>query len=96
MKGMRICKTCGKEYPYCQSVNLSGNKFRWQDVGCSIECAEKYFKAVAEDRGEVFNGIGVDEPKEESPVVAEVTEKTEEVPTPSVKVATPKMRKIVR
>lgn len=58
-QGTRICKICGKEYPYCATItNVDGN--RWQDVGCCIEHATEYFKKVAIARGELVE----DEPKE--------------------------------
>ena len=51
-KNTRICKICGKEYPYCTTItNTVGN--RWQDVGCCIEHATEYFKKVAIARGEL-------------------------------------------
>ena len=56
-KATRICKVCGKEYGYCKTWN-SPDKFRWQDVACSRECGEQYFRQVLEARGEL--------PKEET------------------------------
>lgn len=47
--GKRICKVCGKEYDYCKTW-LSENKFRWQDVACSIECGAKYFAEIEASR----------------------------------------------
>lgn len=49
--GTRICKICGEEYEYCRTDRPTG-MFRWQDVGCCPEHAEKYFLAVLKDRGE--------------------------------------------
>lgn len=48
----RICKICGKEYPYCRT-EAAGSENRWQDVGCCIEHATQYFKEVAIARGEL-------------------------------------------
>ena len=51
-KRTRICKICGKEYPYCSTMTpLDGN--RWQDIACCIEHATQYFKEVAIARGEI-------------------------------------------
>lgn len=49
--GTRVCKICGAEYPYCHTDRPTG-MFRWQDVGCCPEHAEKYFIAVLKDRGQ--------------------------------------------
>ena len=44
-QGTRICKVCGKEYPYCKTLR-DGNIFRWQDVACSPEHGSEYFAQV--------------------------------------------------
>ena len=44
-KGTRICKICGKEYPYCKTLR-NGDIFRWQDVACSPEHGSEYFMQV--------------------------------------------------
>ena len=44
-KAIRVCKICGKEYPYCKTWR-SKDIFRWQDVACCPEHAAKYFAAV--------------------------------------------------
>lgn len=49
-KGTRICKVCGKEYPYCTTITK--NVFRWQDVACCQEHAMEYFKLVEDARNE--------------------------------------------
>lgn len=51
-EGTRICKICGKEYPYCFTMTANDGN-RWQDVGCCIEHATQYFKEVAIARGEL-------------------------------------------
>ena len=67
-KATRICKICGKEYPYCKTEAAIGEN-RWQDVGCCIEHAMQYFKEVAIARGEL---PAEEEKKEEKkPVKAE-------------------------
>ncbi|MBP5463310.1 MAG: hypothetical protein J6Y20_14485 [Lachnospiraceae bacterium] len=48
----RICKVCGKEYPYCKTELKDGNIFRWQDVACCQEHGAEYFALVAKARGE--------------------------------------------
>ena len=49
--GTRICKICGKEYPYCKTFNAT-NAYRWQDVACCPEHAAIYFTKIAESRNE--------------------------------------------
>ena len=67
-KGMKICKVCGKEYPYCKNWN-NNDIFRWQDVACCEEHGKEYFAAVLRARGEL-----VEEPEENAvdakPIVA--------------------------
>lgn len=60
--GKRICKVCGKEYDYCKTW-LVNNKFRWQDVACSVECGAKYFAAIEASRAKD------DEPAKVEPTV---------------------------
>ena len=43
-KATKICKVCGKEYPYCSSNKF--DMFRWQDVACCQEHGSEYFAAV--------------------------------------------------
>ncbi len=47
-KGIRVCKICGKEYEYCNTV--TNDRFRWQDVACCQEHATEYFALVAAAR----------------------------------------------
>lgn len=49
----RICKVCGKEYPYCQTLRQVAGIFRWQDVACSPEHGSIYLTKVRESRGEI-------------------------------------------
>lgn len=64
-KGTRICKICGKEYPYCTTVTpFDGN--RWQDVACCEEHAMEYYKQVAISRGEITE----EKPKNDVPAKA--------------------------
>ena len=44
-KATKICKICGKEYPYCKTFRDEGI-FRWQDVACCQEHGSEYFAAV--------------------------------------------------
>ena len=50
-KAMKICKVCGKEYEACHTPNPG--IFRWRDVACSPECAQKYIYEVMVARGEI-------------------------------------------
>ena len=50
-KVMKICKACGKEYEACHTPNPG--VFRWRDIACSPECAEKYIHDVMVARGEI-------------------------------------------
>ncbi len=49
-KGIRTCKVCGKDYPYCKTERPDG-LYRWQDVACCPEHAAVYFAQIAESRG---------------------------------------------
>lgn len=49
-KGTKVCKVCGKEYPYCTTI--SKDDFRWQDVACCKEHAMEYFRLVEAAREE--------------------------------------------
>jgi hypothetical protein len=62
MKGSRVCKICGKEYPYCKTENPN-NVFRYQDVACCPEHGAQYLREVLIARGELVE----DEPKKASP-----------------------------
>lgn len=48
-KVFSVCKACGKRYEACRTPNPSGI-FRWRDVACSIECAQKYLAAIEASR----------------------------------------------
>ena len=43
--GTRICKVCGKEYPYCKTFRPT-DSFRWQDVACCAEHGAEYFAQI--------------------------------------------------
>lgn len=64
-KGKKICKICGKEYPYCKNWNNT-DIFRWQDVACCEEHGKEYFAIVMRARGEL-----VEESKKEVEVAEE-------------------------
>lgn len=87
-KGTRICKVCGKEYPYCKTA-LTEYKFRYQDVACSPECGAEYFAQVEAARNpkkvEVPEGFAMNEPIADETVA-------EEAPAP--KKASKKSRKV--
>ena len=55
MKGTRVCKICGKEYPYCKTERR-GDIFRYQDVACCPEHGSQYFADVEAAR----NHVGVE------------------------------------
>lgn len=52
IKGTRICKICGKEYPYCKTERAAGI-FRYQDVACCVEHGTQYFAEVEAARNPV-------------------------------------------
>lgn len=52
VKGTRICKICGKEYPYCKTERNAGI-FRYQDVACCVEHGTQYFAEVEAARNPV-------------------------------------------
>lgn len=52
VKGTRICKICGKEYPYCKTERGVGI-FRYQDVACCVEHGTQYFAEVEAARNPV-------------------------------------------
>lgn len=58
----RICKVCGKEYPYCKT-EFTGNIFRWQDVACSPEHASIYFAQIEEARKKKSSTVVDSDPK---------------------------------
>lgn len=49
MAATRICKICGKEYPFCYT-NRRDNAFRWQDVACCPEHGTEYFNQIMASR----------------------------------------------
>ena len=52
VKGTRICKICGKEYPYCKTERGAGI-FRYQDVACCVEHGTQYFAEVEASRNPI-------------------------------------------
>lgn len=73
-QGVRICKVCGREYPYCKTNRPVGIS-RWQDVCCSPEHAAIYFAKIAESRAQSTASVDV---KEDSVVAFEYVEDSEE------------------
>lgn len=49
MKATRICKICGKEYPFCRTERPNGT-FVYQEVACCKEHAKEYFAQIAASR----------------------------------------------
>ena len=70
-----ICKACGKEYEACITPNPL-HVFRWFDVACSRECAEKYIHDVMVARGEIVD----EEPNKESEEAEHIEAKPDEEP----------------
>ena len=66
----KICKACGKEYEACRTPNPG--VFRWRDIACSVECAEKYIHDVMVARGEIVEDNS--EPAQQAPQSAAVPE----------------------
>lgn len=56
-KGIKRCRVCGKEYEACHSLLPNNDKFRWQDVACSIECGSKYFTDILLSRNESLDSL---------------------------------------
>lgn len=49
--GIKRCRVCGKEYPYCKTASRPG-VFRYQDVACCPEHGSIYLKKVLAARSE--------------------------------------------
>lgn len=63
----RICKICGKEYPYCQTI--TNDKFRWQDVACSPKHATEYFELIKQSRKKAKTGVQAPVTEEKDEIV---------------------------
>ena len=76
MASIKACRVCGKEYEACRSASTGA--FRWQEVACSPECGEIYFRRVNEARGLLPKKSRA---KKQAPVVeiVEVVDATETV-----------------
>lgn len=72
-QGVRICKVCGNEYPYCKTNRPAGIS-RWQDVCCSPDHAAIYFARIAESRSKNTD----DEVDENSVVTTESVDVSDE------------------
>lgn len=51
-QGTRVCKICGKEYPFCKTSKPK-NVFRYQDVACCLEHGAQYLEAILRSRGKL-------------------------------------------
>lgn len=51
-QGTRVCKICGKEYPFCKTSKPK-NVFRYQDVACCPEHGAQYLEAILRSRGKL-------------------------------------------
>lgn len=49
MAATRICKICGREYPFCYTIRRD-NAFRWQEVACCPEHGTEYFNRIIASR----------------------------------------------
>lgn len=80
--GIKICKVCGKEYPYCKTVR-NPNIFRYQDVACSPQCGSIYLKRVLLAREEDLKNSSetsdITIEKENEPAEVETTAKRKRV-----------------
>lgn len=65
----RICKVCGKEYPYCRTERKVAGVFRWQDVACSVEHGYIYLEEVLASRNEKPTSDPAPETKDDAEVV---------------------------
>lgn len=75
----KVCKACGKVYEACRTPNPG--VFRWRDIACSIECAEKYIHDVMVARGEIKE----DDPADTSaPRATEATQDADPVEEPNI------------
>lgn len=79
-KGVRICKVCGTEYPYC--TTMTTDKFRWQDVACCPEHGVEYFREVLASRGEQVPELII---TEDQKIIAEEVKPVKEVSNKKVK-----------
>lgn len=69
----RICKICGKEYPYCKTAFVPGS-FRYQDVACCAEHGQEYLAKIVESRAEKKT-----EPAPKNETVVKTTKSTKSV-----------------
>lgn len=84
----KICKVCGKEYPYCRTERRVAGVFRWQDVACSVEHGSIYLERILASRN------GEPESRQAEEVAEVVKEKSEDIgETVATPVVTKKSRK---
>lgn len=81
-QGTRICKVCGKKYPYCKT-NRPSSIFRFQDVACSPECGSIYFAQIEKSRSKnkvskKTSSKAKKSAKVESPVIEDLSKDSEE------------------
>ena len=77
-KGTKICKVCGKEYPYCKT-HRSSDVNRYQDVACSYECGQIYFERIKKSREEPTKAVDSDDTSKKK--TKKLTKKAESVET---------------
>lgn len=78
----RICKICGKEYPFCKTEFVPGS-FRYQDVACCAEHGQEYLAKIVESRTEKKT-----EPAPKTETVVKTTKSTKSVENKAKKSAT--------
>ncbi len=50
----KVCKVCGREYPYCKTERKVAGVFRWQDVACCAEHGNIYLERVLASRSKTM------------------------------------------
>lgn len=75
----KICKVCGKTYPYCRSMRTVEGVYRWQDVACCPEHGSEYLTAIRISRGEIEE-VSTTEVKATARNAKRVTKVAEETP----------------
>jgi len=80
LKATKICKICGKEYPFCKTIRPKGT-FIYQEVACCKEHAIEYFSKIAASRN------GNESDVKETPIASENSFDDAEVMTSNI--ATP-------
>lgn len=70
----RICRVCGKEYPYCKT-HRPFTVNRWQDVACCPEHGAQFFAGIVEQQEAPAEPA---EAQTDTDITAEVTTSSQE------------------